>query len=344
MKKTDGRNLSLATLAYVRQQAVKLHQQRKKNIEIAAILSIHRNTVGEWIKTYKTQGMKGLKLQTPGRKTGSGRRLTAEQEKQIQKMIRDKMPDQLKLPFALWNRRAIQALIQDQFDIDMPVRTINHYLKRWGFSAQRPIKRAYEQNPKKVREWLDTTYPSIAERAKRETAEIHWGDETGISSDCHYGRSYAPKGQTPVVRRNANRFSTNMISSITNQGKVRFMCYQGAMNSDTFLKFLKRLVKDSPKKIFLVVDNLRVHHSKPVTEWLERNSDKIELFFLPSYSPERNPDEYLNRDLKQSISAKPPARNGNQLNKQLRSHMRNIQKMPDRVKTYFKNPYVSYAR
>ncbi len=154
MEKTDGRNLSLATLAHVRQQAIKIHKQGKTNIEIAEILSVHRNTVGEWIKTYKTHGMKGLKLQPPGRKTGSGRRLSAEQEKQIQKMIRDKMPDQLKLPFALWNRRAIQALIQDQFDIDMPVCTINHYLKRWEFSAQRPIKRAYEQNPKKVREWL----------------------------------------------------------------------------------------------------------------------------------------------------------------------------------------------
>ena len=122
------------------------------------------------------------------------------------------------------------------------------------------------------------------------------------------------------------------------------MCYHGAMNSDTFLKFLKRLVKDSPKKVFLVVDNLSVHHSKPVKAWLEINIAQIELFFLPSYSPERNPDEYLNRDLKQSISAKPPTRNVKQLNKQLRSHMKSIQKMPDRVKTYFKNPYVIYAR
>jgi len=344
MEKTDGRRLSLETLAYVRQQGIKLHKQGKTNIEIGNILGVHRNTVGEWVKSFKAAGPQGLKLKTPGRKLGSGRRLSAEQEREIQRMIQDKMPDQLKLPFALWNRRAIQALVQAQFGLKLPVRTINHYLKRWGFSAQRPIKRAYEQNPKKVREWLDTTYPSIVKRAKQEKAEIHWGDETGLSSDCHYGRSYAPKGQTPVVLRNANRFSTNMVSSITNQGKVRFMCYEGAMNSATFLKFLKRLVKDNPRKIFLVVDNLRVHHSKPVREWLESNMDKIELFFLPSYSPEHNPDEYLNRDLKQTISAKPPARNIKQLNKQLRSHMKSIQKMPARVMTYFKNPNVCYAR
>ena len=343
MEKTDGRNFTLATLDYARKRAIELHQQGYKNIQIAKILGVNRNTVGQWVSTFKTKGMKALKLKTPGRRKGSGRRLNAEQEKIIQKMIQDKMPDQLKLPFALWNRRAIQLLIKEQFSIKMPVRTINHYLKRWGFSPQRPIKRAYEQNSKDVQNWLETTYPSIQAQAKQENAEIHWGDETGVSNDCHYGRSYAPKGKTPVVRRNARRFSTNMISSITNQGKVRFMCYQGSMNSKMCLKFLKRLVKDSPKKIFLVVDNLRVHHSKPVETWLKEHKDKIELFFLPSYSPEKNPDEYLNRDLKQTLANKPPARNLNQLKEQLLSHMRSIQKIPMHVKTYFKNQNVQYA-
>ncbi len=259
-------------------------------------------------------------------------------------MICDKMPDQMKLPFALWTRRAIQALIKEQFDIDLPTRTINHYLKRWGFTPQRPIKRAYEQNPKKVQEWLEVSWPTIKERAQNEDAEIHWGDETGVSNDCNYGRSYAPKGKTPVVRRNAKRFTTSMISSITSQGKARFMCYQGAMNSQIFLRFLKRLVKDSPKKIFLIVDNLPVHHSKPVKAWVADHSQEIELFYLPSYSPEQNPDEYLNRDLKQSIASKPPARNKNQLKKQITSHMKSIQKLPERVKSYFKNPNVAHAR
>jgi len=344
MKTNDGRTLSLDTLDYVRKRAIELFKQGYNRTEIAGMLGVNRNSVGTWVKKYKKYGLKGLELKKPGRKTGSGRRLTPDQEKDIQKMIRDKMPDQLKLPFALWNRRAIQALIKEQFNIKLPTRTINHYLKRWGFTPQRPIKRAYEQNPKKVQQWLDVTYPTIKERAENEGAEIHWGDETGISNACNYGRSYAPKGATPVVRRNAQRFSTSMISSITRQGKTRFMCYQGAMNSHIFLRFLKRLIKDSPKKVFLIVDNLPVHHSKPVKKWLEENSEHIEIFYLPSYSPEHNPDEYLNRDLKQSISNKPPARNKNQLKRQIISHMKSIQKLPIRVKSYFKNHSVTYAK
>jgi len=344
MKTNDGRNLKPAALEYVRKRAIELFEQGYKRNKIAEILGVNHNTVGVWVKRYKELGPDGLSLKKRGRKFGSGRRLSADQEKAIQEMIRDKMPDQLKLPFALWNRRAIQALIKEQFKIELPKRTINHYLNRWGFTPQRPIKRAYEQNPKKVREWLDAAYPGIKERADDENAEIQWGDETGVSNDCHYGRSYAPKGQTPVVSRNARRFSISMISSVTRQGKTRFMCYQGAMNSQIFLRFLKRLIKDSPKKVFLIVDNLPVHHSKPVKKWLEENSEYIEMFFLPSYSPQHNPDEYLNRDLKQSIAAKPPARNKNQLKRQVVSHMKSIQKLPHRVKSYFKNPNVVYAK
>jgi transposase len=344
MKTNDGRKLKLDTLDFVRKRAIELFKQGYNRGQVADILGVSRNSVGKWIRIYKEQGLKGLKLQIPGRKVGSGRRLGVDQERALQKMIREKMPDQLKLPFALWNRRAIHTLIKEQFGLDLPLRTINHYLKRWGFTPQRPIKRAYEQNPKKVQDWLANTYPSIEERAKTEGAEIHWGDETGISNDCNYGRSYAPKGETPVVRRNARRFSTGMISSITNQGKARFMCYEGAMNARLFLKFLKRLVKDSPKKIFLVIDNLPVHHSKPVKEWLATHSHDIELFYLPSYSPERNPDEYLNRDLKQSIASKPPARNKDQLQKQVALAMKQIQKLPERIKSYFKNSNVLYAQ
>ncbi len=254
------------------------------------------------------------------------------------------MPDQLKLPFALWTRKAIQQLIKEQLGLQLPVRTINHYLHRWNFTPQRPIKRAYEQNDKKVQEWLQSSYPAIDERAKLENAEIHWGDETGISNECNYGRSYAPKGKTPVIRRSAKRFSTSMISSITKLGKVRFMCYQGGMNSKIFLRFLKRLVKDSHKKVFFIVDNLPVHHAKLVKNWVVENHDKIELFYLPSYSPERNPDEYLNRDLKQNVANKPPARNQEQLKSQVSSHMKSIQKKAKQVKTYFKNQYVAYAK
>ena len=225
----------------------------------------------------------------------------------------------------------------------MPIRTVGEYLQRWGFTPQKPLRRAYEQNPKLVQKWLDEDYPAIAARAKIEDAEINWGDETGLCSDSQHGRSYAPRGQTPAIRLNAKKERINLISSITNQGKVRFMIYNRTMNSQTFIKFCKRLIKDADKKVFLILDNLRVHHSHIVKDWVEQNKEKIELFFLPSYSPELNPDEYLNCDLKAGVHSGAPARSKSQLKSKALSHLRMLQKMPGRVVKYFKNPKISYA-
>jgi transposase len=344
MKKTDGRHLSEQTLEHLRKQAVVLNKKGKIQSEIAESFGVSRVTIGTWLKKHRHHGKKAFKSEKRGRKFGEKRTLTIEQETRIQRIIQEKTPDQLKMPFALWNRNAIKELIQSLYGIDMPIRTVGEYLSRWGFTPQRPLKRAYEQRPEEVKKWLNDQYPDIANRARSEDAEIHWGDETGLSSNSNYSRGYAPRGQTPVLHQNAKRFSMSMISSVTNRGKIRFMCYNGAMNAELFVRFLKRLTKDQPRKIFLIVDNLKVHHSKVVQEWLEKHHDNIELFFLPPYAPEKNPDEYLNRDLKLSLSNKSLARNQDQLKKQLVSHMRKIQKLPKRVKSYFKNHNVLYAQ
>ena len=197
------------------------------------------------------------------------------------------------------------------------------YLRKWGFTPQKPKKRAYEQCPKAVQRWLDEEYPEIKEKAKLEGAEIHWGDETGIKNCCNHGRSYAPKGKTPVKKSMSKRFSVNMVSTVTNQGKVQFMVYSGTMNSERFIGFLEQLIKGATKKIYLILDNLRVPHSKPVNEWLEGEGikDKIELFYLPSYSPERNPDEYLNCDLKHGISNKKSQKTQDKLEENVKNQL-----------------------
>ena len=215
------------------------------------------------------------------------------------------MPDQLKLPFALWTRAAVRQLIKELFGEEMPIRTVGHYLKQWGYTPQKPVKRAYERNDTKVKTWLETDYPGLAKRAKAEGGEIHWGDETGISSADQVGRGYAPKGKTPVRRHKGKPERINMISTVTNQGKVRFMFYKDTMNSQRLISFLRRLVKDSGRKVFLILDNLRVHHSKLVKEWLAGREKEIEIHYLPSYSPDLNPDEYLNCDLKNEMSKRP---------------------------------------
>ncbi len=255
----------------------------------------------------------------------------------------DKTPDQLKMEYALWTRKAVMELIEQETGLKMPVRTVGDYLKPWGMTPQKPVKKAYEQNPKAVQKWLDDEYPEIKMRAKKENAEIYWGDETGMRNDSQHERGYAPKGKTPVVRLNAKRTSTNMISAVTNQGKVRFKVFDGSMNVDIMIDFCKRLIKSAKRKIYLIVDNLRVHHANLFKAWLAEHGDEIEVFYLPSYSPELNPDEYLNCDLKAGVHSGKPARNKDQLKKKVISHMRMLQKKPQRVAKYFQHHKISYA-
>ena len=297
MEKIDARTLSLENLELLRHQAVRLLKQGRKQVEVAEIIGVRPATISDWWKTYKVGGKKALKLRHPGPIKGTNNLLSVKQEQEIQRLIIDKTPDQLKLPFVLWDRKAVVELIKNQYNIVIAIRTMGKYLLRWNFSPQRPVKRAYEQQPKAVQRWLDEEYPKIQKRAQQEHGEIHWGDETSFRNDHHYGRGYSPKGKTPVVRLSAKRVSSNMISSITNQGKVRFMIYDKNMNAQVLIKFLKRLIKVSNSKIFLILDNLRVHHANLVREWLEGKEDKLEIFFLPSHSPELNSDEYLNNDI-----------------------------------------------
>jgi len=343
MEKIDARKLSLENLELLRQQAVRLLKQGRKHREVAEIIGVRRATITSWWGKYKSGGKQALKLQHPGPEKGFNSILDKAQEKEIQRMITDKTPDQLKLPFVLWDRKAIQELVKDQYGVKIAIRTIGDYLQRWNFSPQRPLKRAYEQQPKAVQRWLDEEYPKILQQAKQEQGEIHWGDETGFRNDHHYGRGYSPRGKTPIVRLSAKRVSTNMISSITNQGKVRFMIYSKNMNAQVLIKFLKRLIKSSDHKIFLILDNLRVHHATIVRAWLEGKEDELEIFFLPSYSPELNPDEYLNNDIKQGVHSKTLFRDQKSLKKGVLSHMRMLQKTPARVINYFKHPKIAYA-
>ena len=343
MKERDARCLRQTTQAELRRRAVQMRTAGKSRGEVALALGVHVKTVTRWTGAHKKHGAAVFSAAKRGRRTGEQRDLSPEQEKTLQKRITEKTPDQLKLAFALWTRRAVCELMEREFGIRMPVRTCGEYLRRWGFTPQKPARRAYEQNPQEVRRWMAETYPGIAAQARAQKAEIHWGDETGVRSDCQHGRCYAPKGRTPVIRLTARRFSVNMISTVTNQGKVRWMIYRETLTSQVFIRFLARLIQDAGRKVLLVVDNLKVHHSRPVKEWLCEHKDQIEVFYLPSYSPERNPDEYLNGDLKASLGNKRPPRDRQQLETNLKSHMHRLSKSPDHVGAYFQNQYVRYA-
>ena len=346
MKLQDARTISASELYDRRKQAILLYQKgNMTQIEIGEVVGVGRNVICEWIKKWKLGGLKALKPACSGRPVGTGRTLNASQERELQKCLIEKNPEQYKMDFALWTRSAVQGLIKELYAIDMPIRTVGHYLKQWGFTPQKPVKRAYERNDKKVKEWMDKTYPEISRQAQGEGAEIHWGDETGVKAKDQVGRGFAPKGQTPVRRHSGKKDQKiNMISSITNQGKVRFMFYEGSMNAKMFIRFLRRLVKDASKKVHLILDNLPTHHSKVVKEWAEKRKDKIELHYLPSYSPDLNPDEYLNCDLKAELAKSGSRKNRTQFQGQVKSKMRSLSKQPKRIKSYFDSHKLDYIK
>ena len=343
MIKEDARKLAPSAQEEKRKVAIKLWKKGNMIKDVAETLGVSTNAVSGWIKRYKAEGPAALNARKRGVRTGTMRHLSEKQENMIRKLIMDKAPDQLKLDYALWTRKAVRELIELKTGLEMPIRTVGEYLKRWGFTPQKPAKQAYEQCSKAVQRWLDDDYPEIKARAKAENAEIYWGDETGLRNDSQHERGYAPKGKTPVIRLNAYRTSANMISAITNQGKVRFKVFEGSMNADILIDFCKRLIKSAKRKVFLILDNLRVHHAKVFKAWLEEHDEEIAVFYLPSYSPELNPDEYLNCDLKAGVHSGKPARNKPQLKKKIISHMRMLQKKPARVAKYFKHPKINYA-
>ena len=224
------------------------------------------------------------------------------------------------------------------------MRTVGKLLKRWGFTPQKPIKKAYEQRPEAVRQWLDEHYPAIEAQAKAEGGEVHWGDETALVNTDVRGRSYAPAGKTPVAYAvGGTRQKLSMIATVTNQGKTRWMIIDEAFNADRLIEFLDALIKDAKRKVFLILDNLRVHHSKPVKAWLAERKTQIEVFYLPSYSPELNPEERLNADLKQAMGKRAPVRTKAKLREAANEHMLLLDQSPERVRSYFQDPVVKYA-
>jgi transposase len=339
----DGRSESNDVLEALRLRAVHARELGYAVVDIAAILGVREETVSRWCSRYDHGGQEALPGDRTGRPLGSGRLLTGEQEQGIRQAIETKSPQELGITSALWTRQAVRELIQQRFGIRLSIRTVGEYLRRWGFTPQKPVRKAYKQDPKAVAEWLERTYPQIEKRAAEEDGEIHWGDETGVRSTCQHSRGYARPGATPELTVPGGRFSVNMISTITNQGKVRWMIYTGKMNAALFIVFLTRLIAGAAKKVFLIVDHLSVHEAAAVEQWLADKTDRIEVFYLPKYAPERNPDEYLNCDLKANINTDGLPKDREELKGKLRRFMQRLAKLPARVASYFKNKYIEYA-
>ena len=341
-EKTDARSLSPEQQELLRLKAVDMLKEGMKQVEIARLLDVHKDTVGRWAKKVRAKGKKSLARRKKGGPPPT--RLTAPQSRWICQQIEEKHPEQLKLPFALWTREAIAALIRQKYGLVIPLRTLTDYLRRWGFTAQKPARQAIEQKPEAVRKWLEEEYPAIEAKAKAENGLIYWGDEMGLRSDHQAGRSFSPKGKTPVVKVSGNRFRCNMISALTNRGQLAFSIFEGNFVVPVFLGFLARLIRHAKdRKVFLIVDGHPVHKARLVKEWLADKSALLELFYLPGYSPDRNPDELLNQELKATVYAAGRPTCKNDLKGKLRAKLYSIQKQPHKIQAYFQKPSVSYA-
>jgi transposase len=261
----------------------------------------------------------------------------------VRDLIRRHTPDELGLPFALWSRAAVRELVWRRCGVRLAVRTMGTYLARWGFTAQKPLRRAYEQDPAAVRRWLRRDYPALVARAKRARGMIFWGDETGPRSDDVRGRSYAPRGRTPVVRVCHKRAGLSLLSAVTNKGELRWMVVDGAVNAPTLIRFLERLIREVRRKVFLILDRLKAHRARLTRDWLAEHEAEIEVIFLPAYSPELNPDEGVHADLKQAVPREAPARSKPQLKRAVVSHMRSLSKRPERIRSIFRHRQFRYA-
>lgn len=342
MDAIDARTLSAEAQEDLRKRVIRaVVDEGMSKAEAVRAFGVGKTAVFAWVKAYRTGGEAGLTSKRRGRPRKST--LAGHQAATTVRIITERCPDQVKLPFALWTREAVADLIHLRWGLKLSVWTVGRLLKQWGFTPQKPLRRAFERDPQAVRKWLAEEYPTIAKEAKKQGAEIHWGDEMGLRSDHQAGTSYGRKGQTPVIPGTGQRFGCNMISTVTNRGRMAFMVFTERFTAKVMIKFLARLVRQAKRKIFLIVDGHPVHRSHKVAAWLEKHARQIALFRLPAYSPELNPDELLNQDVKSNAVGRRRPRDRNELLRGLRSYLRSTQRQPHIIARYFQHPSVAYA-
>jgi transposase len=341
MQPRDTRCLSPQAQEALRVRVVQAIRGGMKKCVAARAFDVSRTSIDRWLSIVKLGNITSLKSKPRGRPKGT--RLAPHEAATTVRLITDRCPDQLKLPFALWTREAVQQLLAERFGLEVSVWTVGRYLAKWNLTPQKPLRRAYERDPVAVQRWLDMEYPAIRKQAKAENAEIHWGDQMGLRADHQTGTSYGRRGRTPVVRGTGQRFRCNMMSTITNRGELSFMVFKENFNGAVFLKFARRLLRLRQRKVLLIVDRHPVHLSGEVKRWLKHHVARLEMFLLPGYSPDLNPDEFLNQDVKSNALGRQRPATRSAMMEDVRSYLRSTQRQPEIVKSYFQADSVRYA-
>jgi transposase len=338
-RSSDGRKLDHHTLQVMRQQAVKAAREGQPAASIAATFGVNVRTVFGWLAKFAEGGQNALLA-----KPISGRppKISADEMRWIAQAVRDNSPQQFKFEFGLWTLSLIGELIKREFNKSLSLASVSRVMKLLGFSAQKPLYQAWQQDAALVRQWEAETYPAIKAQARAEGAMIYFADEAGIRSDYHTGTTWAPVGQTPVVGVTGRRFSFNMISAVSPRGDFRFMIHEGNVTATTFKEFLTRLMVGATKPVFVIVDGHPIHKSKLVRDYVASLDGQLKLFFLPPYSPHLNPDEQVWAHVKHQVSRR-LVQNSDDMKKLALGALRRIQKLPELVKSFFLQPECQYA-
>jgi transposase len=338
----DVRRLSPQAQEDLRRRAVAAVKSGFTQAAVSTMLGVSPKTLWRWVNAFDRKGNKALTAGKRGRRPGEQKALDPKQEARVRRAVLGKYPDQVALPGLVWTRPQVRQLVRNWFGTGLSLITIGKYLRSWGLSPQKPIRKAYEQNPQAVARWLAEQYPAIETHARKDKAVIMWLDQTGLRSDAPVGKGWAPVGKTPVVGKTGKRFGVNVMAAISNKGELYFTCYHGSFTGPVFIAFLDRLVRHLDRKIHLIVDGHPVHRRTMVRDWLAERADLIEMHFLPGYSPELNPVELLNGDIKRHVAQANPA-NPAELAAAAASHLRRRQNQPNAVKALFGKPEVRYA-
>jgi transposase len=339
----DARHLSDEALQILRLRALRGIELGFSEVDLAELLGVCHETISRWWTSYAAAGLDSLPGGRTGRPLGSGRFLSDQQAERIKELIDNNSPDKVGLAHALWTRRAVRDLIRKEFNSDVAERTAGQYLRRWGYTSKKPARHAHKQKPDEVEQWLEETYPAIEDLAAEEDAEILWTDEVGVAADHHPGYGYAREGERATMEVPKPHIRVNQITAISNEGSVRFMTYKGSLNAAVFLVFLSKLIEGATRKILLIADRLQAHKTPEVTAWIEAHKDKIEVFYLPPYSPEMNPVEYLNNDMKGEVNKAGLPDDRGTLHTRIMTFMNNLARVPKHVISYFLHPCVQYA-
>jgi transposase len=340
MRTTDGRKLDRGTQEALRIRAIYQIKSGESPEIVAKTLGINRTTVYDWMAKHRDGGLSALKRR---KATGRPPKLNGKMIKWIYDLITMKNPQHLKFEFALWTREMIQAAILKKYKVKLSLPSIGRLLGQLGFTVQKPLYKAIQRDESLVKEWLSKVFPKIRTRARAENADIFFGDAAHIRSDHHAGKTWSLRGQTPIVNSTGSRFSFSMISAITSKGQMRFMVVEGGVNSEVFIEFLKRLLVGTKKKIFLILDNGPSHVSKKTKAFVASVAKKLELFYLPPYSPDLNPDELVWNHLKNHTVGRTTVTDKNDFKKKVVGSMRSLQKNPEKIKSFFGKDSLKYA-